>query len=207
MSALHIQAVFDRFLPAYRQHHGLSAPQRNASHAILACRTEALGGQWVHCTHCDFEQTRYHSCRNRHCPQCQQQATQQWCEKQMQQVLPVNYFHLVFTLPHELNGWVGLYPQVIYQLLFQCAWETLKTFGADPKRLGGEMGMTAVLHSWGQNLLRHVHLHCLVPGGALSDDQQHWHWAKSTYLFPVRALTRVFRGKMVSALRQAHQAR
>jgi len=109
----------------------------------------------------------------------------------------------VFTLPHELNAWVQLHPEIIYRILFHAVWATLKKFGGDAKRLHGEMGMTAVLHSWGQNLFQHVHLHCLLPGGALSLDQCQWHPAKSTYLFPVRALSRVFRAKMVSGLRRA----
>jgi hypothetical protein len=114
----------------------------------------------------------------------------------------VSYYHLVFTVPHTLNPWVQLHPQVIYGRLFQSVWATLKAFAADPKRLGGELGMTAVLHTWGQNLGQHVHLHCLIPGGALSAQGQ-WRPAKNHYLFPVRALSRVFRGKMVSALRAA----
>jgi hypothetical protein len=115
-------------------------------------------------------------------------------------VLPVVYHHLVFTLPSELNGWVGLHPKQLYHQLFQCAWKTLAEFGSDPKRLDGQMGMIGVLHTWGEALTRHVHLHCLVPGGALADNA-HWHSAKSEYLFPVRALSRCFRGKFVSALR------
>lgn len=117
----------------------------------------------------------------------------------------MTYHHLVFTLPSELNQWVERHPSVVYHLLFQCAWKTLKDFGADPRRLNGQMGMTAVLHTWGENLSRHVHLHCLVPGGALSATDQ-WHAAKSDYLFPVRALSRGFRGRMVSALRQAERS-
>jgi len=120
-------------------------------------------------------------------------------------VLPVNYFHVVFTLPHELNPWVQCHADVIYRCLFQSVWRTIKRFGQDPKRLNGNMGMTAVLHTWGQNLSQHVHLHCLIPGGALSHDQQQWRSAKSNYLFPVKALSRHFRGAMVSALREAHQ--
>jgi hypothetical protein len=202
---LHLQQVFERFMPAYRQHHRLTPQQGKVSTAISACRTEALGGQLVHCDHCGFEQRRYHSCRNRHCPQCQQQATAQWCDKQWQQVLPVDYFHLVFTLPHELNAWVKQHPGVMYALLFQSVWATLNTLGADPKRLNGRMGMTAILHTWGQNLFQHVHLHCLVPGGALSENGQHWQAAKSTYLFPVKVMSRLFRGKMASALRHAYR--
>jgi hypothetical protein len=125
-----------------------------------------------------------------------------WSERQQDNLLPVSYYHLVFTLPHQLNGWVQLHPQVLYRLLFQAAWATLKTFGQDPKRLGGELGMTAVLHTWGQNLSQHVHLHCLVPGGALQASG-HWQAARSNYLFPVKALSGYFRGKMVSLLRRS----
>ena len=200
-----MQTVLSRFLPGYQQQRRLSPAQGKVCHAIGACRTEALGGQSVHCDQCDFAQHRYHSCRNRHCPKCQHHATQQWCEQQRQQVLPINYFHVIFTLPHELNPWVQCHPDVLYRCLFQAVWQTIKRFGQDPKRLNGKMGMTAVLHTWGQNLSQHVHLHCLIPGGALSHDQQQWHRAKSNYLFPVKALSRHFRGTMVSALREAHQ--
>ena len=144
----------------------------------------------------------YHSCRDRHCPQCQQRATRQWSERQQQAVLPVSYYHLVFTLPHKLNGWVQLHDELIYALLFKVVWKTLKAFGADPKRLDGKLGLTAVLHTWGQNLSQHVHLHCLVPGGALTGKDQ-WHEAKGNYLFPVKALSRHYRGNMVSALRSS----
>ena len=142
------------------------------------------------------------SCRDRHCPRCQRLASRAWAERQLQAVLPVTYYHLVFTLPHVLNPWVELHPEVIYRLLFRSVWGTLKGFGEDPKRLGGQLGMSAVLHTWGEALVRHVHLHCLVPGGAWGSEQA-WHPATSTYLFPVRALARGFRGRMVAALRQA----
>lgn len=198
-----LQAVLSRFMPAYQCSHALNPVQAKACHHIAQCRTEALGGQTVHCNQCEFEQIRYHSCRNRHCPQCQQQASAQWCDKQREQVLPAPYFHLVFTLPHELNPWVQLHPEVIYSLLFKTAWKTLKCFGADQKRLNGELGMTAVLHTWGQSLSQHVHLHCLVPGGALASDE--WRPAKGHYLFPVRALSNYFRGAMVSAIRKAYE--
>jgi Putative transposase len=122
-------------------------------------------------------------------------------------VLPIAYFHLVFTLPHELNGWVQLHPDDIYRLFFSAVWDTLRCFGQDPRRLNGQIGMTAVLHTWGQNLSRHVHLHCLIPGGALSTDKRQWKTVKSTYLFPIRALSRCFRGKMVSCLRKAYTAK
>lgn len=200
-----LQSVFTHYLPAYQQQHHLSPAQAKVCHRIGLCRTPALCGQRVQCDRCGFEQHRYHSCRNRHCPKCQHKASQQWCEQQLQQVLPVNYFHVVFTLPHSLNPWVQCHPETLYQCLFQSVWKTVKTFGADPKRLNGGMGMTAVLHTWGQTLSQHVHLHCLIPAGALSQDHTHWHPAKSNYLFPVRALSRHFRGAMVSALRQAYR--
>lgn len=161
----------------------------------------------MQCSRCDFEQRRYHSCRNRHCPQCQRKASEAWCEQRTAQLLPVPYFHLVFTLPHALNAWAVLHPEVIYRLLFQSVWSTLRAFSQDPKRLDGELGMVAILHTWGQNLSRHLHLHCLVPGGAWSETRQQWHPARSNYLFPVRALSRKFRGAMVSALRTACQSR
>lgn len=203
--ALSMQTVLSRFLSSYQQHHRLSPAQSKVCHRIKICRTDVLGGQVVHCDHCDFTQHRYHSCRNRHCPKCQHHASQDWCDQQLQQVLPVSYFHVIFTLPHELNPWVQCHPETLYQCLFQSVWKTINTFGHDPKRLNGKMGMTAILHTWGQNLSRHVHLHCLIPAGALSDDHEQWHDAKSNYLFPVKALSRYFRGAMVSALRGAYQ--
>lgn len=123
----------------------------------------------------------------------------------MQDVLPVTYHHLVFTLPHQLNPWVTQYRETIYRLLFDSVWSTLKTFAADPRRLDGELGATLVLHTWGQTLTRHVHIHCLAPGGTLQSDGL-WRSAKSNYLFPVRALSRVYRGKMVATLRQTREA-
>lgn len=161
-----------------------------------------MGGIRLQCARCDTEQCWYHGCRDRHCPQCQGRATRIWAERQQARLLPVRYYHLVFTLPHTLNGWVQLHPRLMYHLLFQAVWGTLKAFGEDPRRLGGEMGMSAVLHTWGQSLNRHVHLHCLVPGGALAQNGQ-WKAARSTYLFPVKALSRHFRGRMVSSLRHA----
>ena len=198
-----LQRVLQQFLPDYLQTHRLSPRQAQVCTHIDTCRTEALGGLQWHCDHCEYEASFYHACRDRHCPKCQWRATADWSEKQCQSVLPVTYYHLVFTLPHEINPWVACHPDIIYRLLFQAVWATLKSFGADPKRLGGELGMTAVLHTWGQQLWRHVHLHCLIPGGALGEDGQ-WHAAKSTYLFPDRALAKGFRGRMVSGLRKAY---
>ncbi|WP_018233684.1 IS91 family transposase [Thioalkalivibrio thiocyanodenitrificans] len=193
-----VQQALARFLDAS----GLDGQRRKVCAHLQACRTEAMGGMRLQCAQCRDEQIVYHGCRDRHCPQCQGRATRQWAERQRGQILAVPYYHLVFTLPHELNGWVALHPRVIYRLLFEAVWATLKAFGEDPRRLGGELGMSAVLHTWGQNMSRHVHLHCLVPGGALRDDGQ-WQASRGNYLFPVRALSRRFRGRMVAGLRQA----
>lgn len=199
-----LQQILDHHLAAYRQQHPLDARRSQVCAHISQCRTPALGGVQLHCNRCDHESSLYYACRDRHCPQCQQQASRQWAEKQQQAVLPVTYHHLVFTLPDALNGWVRLHPEVIYRALFQAAWATLNAFGQDPRRLGGQLGMTAVLHTWGQTLVQHVHLHCLVPGGALSPEGT-WKAARGNYLFPVRALSRHFRGGMVSRLRQCFE--
>ena len=193
-----LQHILERFLdPA-----PLDRQRRKVCAHLQACRTEAMGGMRLACDRCGAEPCWYHGCRDRHCPQCQGRATRQWAERQQGDILPVRYYHLVFTLPHTLNGWVALHPEVIYRLLFQATWITLKAFGQDPRRLGGELGMSAVLHTWGQNLSRHVHLHCLVPGGALESNGT-WKATKGNYLFPVKALSRHFRGRMVGLLRRA----
>jgi len=202
LESANMQALLQQHFEHYSRLHKVDGHRLKVCRHLLSCHTPALGGVQYQCDHCDRQVPHYHSCRDRHCPQCQQRASRRWCERQQQAILPVSYHHLVFTLPHELNAWVQLHPEVIYPRLFQTVWKTLKTFAADPKRLNGKLGMTAVLHTWGQNLSQHVHLHCLIPAGALGAEQQ-WHPAKSTYLFPVRALSRHYRGSMVSALRQS----
>ena len=183
----------------------LDPRQRQVVSHVTSCRTAALGGRLMGCDACGHDERQYHSCRDRHCPRCQRARSQAWCERQREAVLPVMYHHLVFTLPSELNGWVGLHPEVLYRIVFGATWATLKGFGQDPKRLDGQLGMSAVLHTWGEALTRHVHLHCLVPGGTLGKDGR-WHAASETYLFPVRALSRKFRGAVVAALRAAATA-
>jgi hypothetical protein len=197
-----LQAVMSRCLDRYASAHPLVARQRQVCRHVLSCRTAALGGFALECDQCRDPVRLYHACRDRHCPRCQRRASEAWCERERAAVLPVTYHHLVFTLPHTLNGWVALYPREFYGLVFETVWATLAAFAADPKRLGGQLGMTAVLHTWGQALTRHVHLHCLLPGGAFAADGR-WRSARSTYLFPVRALSRHFRGGFVSRLRQA----
>lgn len=200
-----LQTVIRQFLPGYCETHALSPRAAAVCQHLLLCRTEVLGGVQRRCDQCGYEQPQYQSCGDRHCPKCQWRGSRAWREKQCQGVLPVTYYHVVFTLPHELNPWVELHPALIYRLLFKAVWATLKAFGADAKRLGGQLGVTAVLHTWGQQLWRHVHVHCLIPGGALAADGQ-WHAAHSTYLFPNKALARHVRGRLVSELRQAAEA-
>lgn len=190
---------------AYRSTHRLSFQQERVLGAIASCRTAALGGHRAQCDHCGAVSIRYCSCRNRHCPKCQTLAKQRWLERQCADLLDIDYWHLVFTLPHELNALAQSNPRVIYRLLFQSASQTLLEFGRNPRWLGGELGVTMVLHTWGQRLDQHIHVHCVVTGGALSEDGERWIAAKPGFLFPVRALSAVFRGKYLDALALAHR--
>ena len=189
--------------PDYRRTHRLARAQHRALHAIAICRTAALGGHRAVCTACGTERITYNSCRNRHCPQCQRVATERWLTARRREVLPIPYFHVVFTLPHALNPLAQSHPRLIYRLLFHSAASTLLRFGRDPRHLGGDVGVTAVLHTWGQNLSQHVHVHCVVTGGALAPDGTRWMPARPTFLFPVRALAKVFRGRYLAGLQRA----
>jgi hypothetical protein len=167
--------------------------------AIAACRTEVMGGQVSACEACGSEHYCYHSCRNRHCPKCQTRAKEAWLAKQRLQLLPVPYFHVVFTLPHGLNGLIRANARVLYGVLFDAAAKTLQAFADNPKWLGGQMGFTLVLHTWSQTLTHHSHVHGLVTGGALTPTGD-WKSAKPGFLFPHLALSPVFRGKYLDAL-------
>ncbi len=197
--------VIQDFLPAYRQHYRLTPEQASVCQSIIQCQTEGLGGEYRLCTACGYEQRLYHSCGNRHCPRCKQKTSEQWEDKQLDALLPVRYYHLVFTLPHELNAWCQLHPKELYGLFFKALWETLSLFSITHNRLRGQLGMTCVLHTWGQTLQRHVHIHCLIPGLALKEGYDAIETTQSDYLYPVNALKKVFRGKMVSLLRSAYQ--
>lgn len=188
---------------AYEQTHSLSRAQRRALRAIAACRTPALGGQRTVCPTCGAEQVIYHSCRNRHCPKCQRVATEHWLAARHRELLPIEYFHVVFTLPHDLNPLAQSHPRLVYRLLFDAAASTLLRFGRDPRHLGGTLGVTAILHTWGQTLAQHVHVHCIVTGGALAPDGARWIPAHPGFLFPVRALAEVFRGRFLAGLHRA----
>jgi Putative transposase/Transposase zinc-binding domain len=196
--------VLRRHGPAYLATHPLSAAKAKVWRAILACRTAALGGHVETCDTCGMTRHVYHSCRNRHCPLCQTRAKEAWLAARQREVLPVPYFHLVFTLPHVLNGLIGQCPRALYEMLFGAVSATLTEFAANPRWLGGTAAFTLVLHTWKQDLGRHVHIHALVPGGALKADGD-WVAAKRGFLFPIEALSQVFRGKFVAALKRARQ--
>lgn len=204
--ALEVADIFRVYGEAYRQTHRLSDRQLRVMRDIEACRTASLGGHMTQCDHCGAQEVRYHSCRNRHCPKCQTLAKVKWVEARQQELLPVPYFHCVFTLPHRLNALAQDNPRALYGLLFQSASETLQTFGRDPKWLGGELGITMVLHTWNQVLESHIHVHCVVTGGALTPDHDRWIATKRRdFLFPVKALSKVFRSKYLSALEKVYR--
>ena len=173
-------------------------------HAIRRCRTPAMGGHIDKCDCCPKIHISYNSCRNRHCPTCQGHKREQWIQARESELLNVPYFHVVFTLPSELNPVALQHPKVIYDSLFKAAWATLKQFGANPKHLGAQMGMIAILHTWGQNMSLHPHLHCIVPGGGVSKSGK-WKPAKNKgkYLFNVKSMSSVFRAKYVALLRKS----
>jgi len=198
-----------QFGPAYLASHALSTPQAKAWRGIVACRTPALGGQRLACDACGHSHWQYHSCRNRHCPQCGARAKDAWLQGRLADVLPVPYTHLVFTLPHSLNGLYGTHPRWVIDTLFACTAQTLNEFAADPKWMTATDGTPAfslVLHTWTQDLQLHIHLHAVMACGVLGKDGQ-WHvpTRKPDFLFPVQALSKVFRGKFLAALAAAHK--
>jgi hypothetical protein len=184
---------------ALRAAHRLCTVQHRALKAIERCRTAALGGELYQCDSCSAQRYVYHSCRNRHCPKCQTRAKERWLAARRAELLPVPYYHLVFTLPHELNALAQARPREIYTMLFAAASQTLIEFGRNPRWLGGEIAATLVLHTWGQTLSQHLHLHCLVAAGALSETGA-WQRSRRGFLFPVKALSIVFRAKFLAAL-------
>jgi Putative transposase/Transposase zinc-binding domain len=189
---------------AYRQCHPLSAGQAAVMRRLAACRTAALGGHVEACDRCGYARIAYNSCRDRHCPKCQAAKRAQWLEARLERLLPVEHFHVVFTLPDSLNPLIRHNQRRLYDLLFQAAAQTLLTLAADPKRLGAQIGVTAILHTWGQNLLFHPHLHCVVTGGGLAADGSRWVAGRANFFLPVKVLGRMFRGKFLDGLRQAH---
>jgi hypothetical protein len=174
--------------------------------AIETCRTAALGGHLERCDACEHQRISYNSCRNRHCPKCQSLARAQWIEHRQSELLNCQYFHVVFTLPEDIAAIAYQNKAVVYNLLFQATAETLRSIGADPKHLGGDIGFFAILHTWGQNLMHHPHLHCVVPGGGLSADKQRWIACRRDFFLPVRVLSRFFRRRFLEMLEHAFYA-
>jgi hypothetical protein len=201
---LELAQVLDRHGAAFRARHALSPVQRHAMRAIETCRSSALGGHLEQCDACGTQRYLYHSCRNRHCPKCQTRAKERWLAGRQAELLPVPYYHVVFTLPHTLNALAQGNPRIMLGLLFDSAARTLLEFGENPRWLGGQIGLTMVLHTWGQNLNQHLHLHCLVSGGALAQDGR-WMHPRRGFLFPVKALSMVFRGKFLEGLKRAFE--
>ena len=189
---------------AFRAAHRLCAVQHRALRAIERCRTAALGGELRACDACGAQRYVYHSCRNRHCPKCRPMPRSRWLAERRAELLPVPYYHLVFTLPHELNALAQGNARALYAMLFAAASRTLLEFGRNPRWLGGELAATLVLHTWGQTLSQHPHVHCLVGAGALSQSGT-WVRSRRGFLFPVKALSIVFRGKFLAALSSALQ--
>ena len=174
---------------------------------LAACRTAALGGHTWACDTCGHTRVAYNSCRNRHCPTCGGPTRARWLDRLQQDLLPVSHFHLVFTIPHELSRLTLANRRAVYGLLFQTAWEALQELAADSKHLGAQVGAVMVLHTWGQNLDHHPHVHCVVPGGGLSPDGQGWVAAHPKFFLPVVALSRLFRGKFLDGLKRLHRQR
>jgi predicted Zn-ribbon and HTH transcriptional regulator len=193
--------IFRAYGESYRRNHPLPVSHLKVIEAVERCRTAALGGHLEQCDRCGFERPAYNSCRNRHCPKCQSLAKVKWLDKQKSELLPTGYFHLVFTLPHELNPLILVNKKPLINILFQSVWQTLAQFAQ--RRLGGTLGITAVLHTWDQTLLDHFHLHCLVPAGVLSFDRNRWVSARQDFLFPVKALSLVFRAKYLDSLKRS----
>ncbi|MBV8577286.1 MAG: IS91 family transposase [Acetobacteraceae bacterium] len=203
-----VAEVFRRYGDAYRQAHGasLSPAQRRVMSAIECCRTAALGGHLEQCDRCGHQRNAYNSCGDRHCPKCQSLARAQWLEARRAELLDTEYFHVVFTLPDQIASIAYQNQTVLYGLLFRAAAETLRTIAADPQYLGAEIGFFAVLHTWGQTLTYHPHLHCVVSGGGLSPDGTQWVSCRAGFFLPVRVLSRLFRRLFLEGLVSAFEA-
>jgi hypothetical protein len=195
-----IQKIFQsvKESPSFQNFHPAKA---KVIEAISICRTPQMGGFIQSCGDCGHSEPHFHSCRNRHCPICQGSNQQKWVEKQVSHTLPLPYFHVVFTLPSELNPLMLANPKILYNLLFQAANQTILCLAANPKFIGGQAGFTAVLHTWGRNLQFHPHLHCIVAGGALSTSQKHFIKSKDSFFLPVHTVSKVFKGKFLEQLK------
>ena len=200
-----LRAHGDRFLDRYRS--SFDFQQLKAFRAIQRCRTAALGGHRDACPGCGYQTISYNSCRNRHCPKCQAQARERWITARQRELLDTSYFHVVFTVPHELNVLALENPRLFYDLLFTATAQTLLQIASDPKHLGAQIGVIAILHTWGQNLLLHPHIHCVIPAGGLSLDHLRWVRPRYAFFLPVKVLSRVFRGKFLAGLKRLQRSK
>ncbi len=199
--------IFSFYGEQYRLSHSLPLSRLKVMHAVEVCRTAYLGGHVEKCDSCGFQQHSYNSCRNRHCPKCQTLTKARWLQKRKEELLPAGYFHNVFTLPHELNPLAICNQKAVYDILFRSVSETLLQFGINPQnRLGGRLGFLGILHTWDQTMMDHIHLHCVIAGGALSFDRSRWIPARADYLFNVKALSIVFREKFIDHLENAFES-
>jgi len=196
-----VQDILALYGDAYRQNHKLTIEQHKAMNAILNCRTARLGGHLDSCPECGYQRPSYNSCRNRHCPKCQAISKERWIDAQRADLLNIGYFHVVFTVPQVLNPIIYNNQRICYNLLFQCAAETIRELSADRKYLGADTGHTAVLHTWGQNLCFHPHIHCIVPAGGLNK-MGNWISSRKKFFLPVKVLSRKFRGKYLALLKK-----
>ena len=206
-SKLEVADIFRAHGGAYRREQTghLNMPQLKVMSAIENCRTAALGGHVAACTKCDHQHIAYNSCRNRHCPKCQGAAAQDWMQARMEDLLPVQYFHVVFTLPPQIADIAYQNKEAVYGLLFKASAQTLQTIAADPKHLGAKIGMTSVLHTWGSAMTHHPHVHVVVPGGGLSSDGQRWVACRKGFLVSVKVLSRLFRRLFLEGLAKLHK--
>jgi len=195
-----IRVAGDSFIEKNQAH--LAWPQLKVLRAIRNCRTAALGGHLDRCSRCGHQAISYNSCRNRHCPKCQTNAREQWLAKRTEDLLEVPYFHVVFTLPHDLSALALQNKKAFYDLLFRASAEALIEVSADPKHLGAQIGFLSVLHTWGQNLQHHPHVHCVIPAGGIAPDRSYWAHPPAGFFLPVRVLSKVFRGKFVAGLKR-----
>jgi len=195
-----IRVAGDSFIEKNQAH--LAWPQLKVLRAIRNCRTAALGGHLDRCSRCGHQAISYNSCRNRHCPKCQTNAREQWLAKRTEDLLEVPYFHVVFTLPHDLSALALQNKKAFYDLLFRASAEALIEVSADPKHLGAQIGFLSVLHTWGQNLQHHPHVHCVIPAGGIAPDRSYWVHPPAGFFLPVRVLSKVFRGKFVAGLKR-----
>ena len=203
-STVEVQDIFRFFAPSYIKSHRLTLQHLKVASAISFCRSERLGTHTDCCDECGHAHISYNSCRNRHCPKCQGLAREQWLSDRQQDLLPVPYFHAVFTIPDLLNPLILRNQKILYDLLFKCVSETLSELAADKKYLGAQIGFTTILHTWGQNLMDHPHIHCIVPGGGLSFDGLHWVNSRKKFFIPVKVLSKKFRGKFIYYLKQLY---